>query len=1111
MGDEAAPGQGAAGATAGEGEESQTAAEPPDEYVQRDPTGRFGRYDETFGQGSFKTVYKGFDEEECMEVAWNQVKLQGLGNEMRERLVLEVELLAELDHPNIIHLFGSWVDETSRGETVVNFITESCGSGSLREYAKKHRKVDMRAVKSWSRQILRGLSYLHAREPPVIHRDLKCDNVFINGNSGEVKIGDLGLATVVSHHRQSYAQSVIGTPEFMAPELYDEHYDSGVDIYAFGMAVLELITKEYPYSECENPAQIYKKVTRGVRPAAMNKVEDPAVREFIEKCIAPREQRPSAEELLADPFLVKKKEDIEHSRKCNLGSLSSAALNKLPGEGGASVSRQPSSENLEKQAKEEPHAPLPPPPPTPPAPEQQPEQQPAPAEPAAPVAAVEPTPKVEEQPAAPEAAAPAAPAPVEVPEKADSRPSTPEGAVTEKPTETPTTPARAAAAASAAEAPERPIGSSGTRDFRVKGKLMEDDTIKLRLRIVDDGHTQTIEFPFDTNNETAMEVAAEMVEELRLPQSDISVIATEIDNEIVACREKAATPKTAGEEQVAASEPGTKPGTDAVSAEVAQPAAQLAAELAPEPPTAQPVVEPPPEPTTQPVEAAQAPPAETAAVRVAQEEVPTVPAVPAAPASQAVQQPPPAPMQLPVAPALEQQLHNSVQAQQQVPQQLMPQRPASPAPAVAQAAVQQQPQVPLAQPAAQPAVEVAVPVAPVAEPAAPSDLEVKSPAPVRVAPAVRAEVAPMRVSSPLPVSPAVARLPQDLPIPPRSPGPVDVMQQVRVASPAPIARPVATELPFADGTAASHQAFALGEASVHTEAPAPALHPPSLGSSYGGSQHSEEDDESSEDEKRELEELERKQAEEEEALRQKHLAERNRKKLEQASRRTNKHEFVGLGAANGAPPSSITRSTSVPIAAQEGINGAIPTPANGAQEHHMQHGASMPNGLAQHSNGAYSNGAHQAGIQSVNSGSHPSIAHLQAHLGGVQGEVGAPQPAVVNGVGAVGGVVAGGGGSGNGAVAVGGVRVSNGGGEGGAAPAAAPADQKQIKQQQSKQRMKELEDKALEALGGFGLGPAAKPNGTNGFSAPLKEGNNNSREQAKHAEAPAAHAAQPPR
>ena len=66
--------------------------------------------------------------------------------------------------------------------------------------------MNIRAIKIWSRQILEGLVYLHNHDPPVIHRDLKCDNIFVNGHLGEVKIGDLGLAAVL----RGRAHSVIG-------------------------------------------------------------------------------------------------------------------------------------------------------------------------------------------------------------------------------------------------------------------------------------------------------------------------------------------------------------------------------------------------------------------------------------------------------------------------------------------------------------------------------------------------------------------------------------------------------------------------------------------------------------------------------------------------------------------------------------------------------------------------------------------------------------------------------------------------------------------------------------------------------------------------------------
>lgn len=275
-------------------------AEPPDpDVLEVDPTSRYIRYNEVLGKGAFKTVYKAFDEVNGLEVAWNQVRIDEVLQkpEDLERLYSEVRLLKSLKHSNIIRFYNSWIDDRNK---TVNIITELFTSGSLRQYRKKHKKVDLKAVKSWARQILMGLNFLHSHNPPIMHRDLKCDNIFINGNQGEVKIGDLGLATVME---QSTAQSVIGTPEFMAPELYDEDYNELADIYSFGMCMLEMVTFEYPYSECRNSAQIYKKVSSGIMPAGLSKVKDPDMKTFIEKCLVPAAQRLSAKELLMDPFL----------------------------------------------------------------------------------------------------------------------------------------------------------------------------------------------------------------------------------------------------------------------------------------------------------------------------------------------------------------------------------------------------------------------------------------------------------------------------------------------------------------------------------------------------------------------------------------------------------------------------------------------------------------------------------------------------------------------------------------------------------------------------------------------------------------------------------------
>ncbi|KAL2899383.1 putative serine/threonine-protein kinase WNK4 [Bienertia sinuspersici] len=280
-------------------------------YAEIDPTGRYARTNEVLGKGAIKTVYKAIDEVLGIEVAWNQAIMKNVLHSPRqlERLYSEVHLLSTLNHDSVIRFHTSWIDTD---QSTFNFITELFTSGTLRQYREKYRRVDIQAIKSWACQILQGLVYLHGHDPPVIHRDLKCDNIFVNGHVGQVKIGDLGLAALLTGSKS--AHSVIGTPEFMAPELYEEDYNELVDVYSFGMCFLEMLTLEYPYSECANPAQIYKKVTSGKLPTALYQIQDEQARKFIEKCLAPALERFSAKELLLDPFLSSADGDSLHNK-----------------------------------------------------------------------------------------------------------------------------------------------------------------------------------------------------------------------------------------------------------------------------------------------------------------------------------------------------------------------------------------------------------------------------------------------------------------------------------------------------------------------------------------------------------------------------------------------------------------------------------------------------------------------------------------------------------------------------------------------------------------------------------------------------------------------------
>uniref|UniRef100_A0A8C2HUN8 Serine/threonine-protein kinase WNK3 n=1 Tax=Cyprinus carpio TaxID=7962 RepID=A0A8C2HUN8_CYPCA len=269
--------------------------------VATSPSGRFLKFDIELGRGAFKTVYKGLDTETWVEVAWCELQDRKLTKAEQQRFKEEAEMLKGLQHPNIVRFYDSW-ESVLRGKKCIVLVTELMTSGTLKTYLKRFKVMKPKVLRSWCRQILKGLQFLHTRTPPIVHRDLKCDNIFITGPTGSVKIGDLGLATLM---RTSFAKSVIGTPEFMAPEMYEEHYDESVDVYAFGMCMLEMATSEYPYSECQNAAQIYRKVTSGIKPASFDKVNDPEVKEIIEGCIRQnRLERLSVKDLLNHAFFA---------------------------------------------------------------------------------------------------------------------------------------------------------------------------------------------------------------------------------------------------------------------------------------------------------------------------------------------------------------------------------------------------------------------------------------------------------------------------------------------------------------------------------------------------------------------------------------------------------------------------------------------------------------------------------------------------------------------------------------------------------------------------------------------------------------------------------------
>jgi WNK lysine deficient protein kinase len=281
------------------GTENESSMDMERKVVEESPKGRFQRFEEELGSGSQKKVYLAYDTDTGREVAWNAVIVNITDENSIKKIKAEIEILKPLKHPNIISFIFCFFNDT-KNEIV--FITELFSGGSLSKYLLEFKYPRLRLVKLWCQEILKGLKYLHEYKPPIIHRDIKCDNIFINKNTGEVKIGDLGLSIILKD--TEYAEQFCGTIEYCSPEVYQKKYGVKCDIYSFGMSMIEMITGEKPYSECKGQIMVVcNKVKNRILPICMNKIKNEKVIEFIKKCLKPEEERPSADELLNDKFL----------------------------------------------------------------------------------------------------------------------------------------------------------------------------------------------------------------------------------------------------------------------------------------------------------------------------------------------------------------------------------------------------------------------------------------------------------------------------------------------------------------------------------------------------------------------------------------------------------------------------------------------------------------------------------------------------------------------------------------------------------------------------------------------------------------------------------------
>ncbi len=149
--------------------------------------------------------------------------------------------------------------ETFESNKHILFVIELCSGGDLLNFVRKRRKLKEGIAKFVFKQIVEGLQHCHSRS--ILHRDIKLDNVLLNGN-GDIKICDFGVSKIVRKNERMTEQC--GTPAYIAPEiLRDQGYEGfAVDIWSAGVALFAMLCGTVPFKS-KNMHDLHKLIMKG--------------------------------------------------------------------------------------------------------------------------------------------------------------------------------------------------------------------------------------------------------------------------------------------------------------------------------------------------------------------------------------------------------------------------------------------------------------------------------------------------------------------------------------------------------------------------------------------------------------------------------------------------------------------------------------------------------------------------------------------------------------------------------------------------------------------------------------------------------------------------------
>ncbi|RHZ44604.1 hypothetical protein Glove_718g60 [Diversispora epigaea] len=260
------------------------------------------------GMGSFGSVYLGLNAITGALMAVKQVELPTgqSSNEERKKSMLdalqrEITLLKELHHDHIVQYLGSQHDEKT-----LNIFLEYVPGGSVSTMINNYGPLEETLVRSFVRQILSGLSYLHDKE--IIHRDIKGANILVDEKGG-IKISDFGISKKVEDQfmaaTSSHRPSLQGSVFWMAPEVVKQTaYTSKADIWSLGCLIVEMFTGDHPFPEFNQMQAMFKIGSQSCSPELPDGISNEA-REFLKKTFElNHDDRPAAKILLTHPFAL---------------------------------------------------------------------------------------------------------------------------------------------------------------------------------------------------------------------------------------------------------------------------------------------------------------------------------------------------------------------------------------------------------------------------------------------------------------------------------------------------------------------------------------------------------------------------------------------------------------------------------------------------------------------------------------------------------------------------------------------------------------------------------------------------------------------------------------